>query len=42
MSQTERKILEISCLTIYETKFNAQSGANSKISQNALAFVAND
>ena len=39
--QTKGEILEISHLTIHKTQFNAQSRANSKISQNAMALIAN-
>ena len=42
MYQIEREILEISHLAIHETQFNAQSRANSEISQNAMALIAND
>ena len=42
MHQTKGEILEISCLTIHKTQFNAQSRANGKISQNAMALIANE
>ena len=41
MWQTEREIVEISCLTIHKTQLNAQNGANGEISQNAMALIAN-
>ena len=36
------EILEISHLTILETPYSAWSRANSKISQNAIALIANE
>ena len=36
------EILEILCLTIHEAQFSAPSRANSEISQNAMALIANE
>ena len=36
------EILEISHLTIHETQFSAPSRGNGKISQNAMALIANE
>ena len=41
MCQTEREIVEISQLTIHKTQLDAQNGANSEISQNVMALIAN-
>ena len=41
MCQTEREIVEISCLAIHKAKLDAQNGANGEISQNAMALIAN-
>ena len=40
-TKQKEKIVEISHLTIHKTQFNAQSRANGKISQNAMALIAN-
>ena len=42
MYQTKGEILEILHLTIHKTQFNAQSRANSEISQNAMALIVNE
>ena len=41
MCHTEREIVEISHLAIHKTQLDAQNGANGKISQNAMALIAN-
>ena len=41
MHKTKGEILEISHLAMCKTQLNAQSRANSEISQNAMTLIAN-